>query len=366
MGSIKEVAQYAGVSVRTVSRYLNGYEGISRKTRDKIESAMATLQFAPSAAAQSLRGRGDAVIGLVTESVTTTPYAYELVSGVQHVCNENQAMLLISEISGSDESITRAVQDFRRHRCSAILYATNHRKQVALPIEVNDTPLVLVNCHEEQFDRFPTVLPNDEQGAYLLTRELLLRNHRHIAFLTLSAGIAATQIRNSGFRRAHVELGVTADPRYTRVGVIDHDDEQIIGTEFDELERHIDELMALSPQPTAIMFGNDKMAMRAYMIVRGRLGYQIPQDVSVAGYDNYELIAENLVPGLTTVNLPYRDMGSKGAQLAIDANRDPRRYLVDSIPVIRGSVAALDEIVSESGVSALGSATSGNVVPIQS
>lgn len=339
MASIKEVADRAGVSIKTISRYLNGYEGISQKTRAKVEEAMSALQFTPSAAAQSLRGRGDAVVGIITEGITTTPYAYEIIAGIQSVCDAQGCMLLISETDGSAKASLRAFNDFRRHRVSAILYATNYRKAISLPFGVSDTPCVLINCFESNVDRFPTVLPNDEQGAYLLTKALIGQGHRHIGFLTLSNNISATPLRNIGYQRAHVEEGLLVDKRYTQVGVIDQTDGRLIGGEFDALEERIHELLSLSPKPTAIMFGNDKMAMRAYMLVRGRLGYDIPGDLSLAGYDNYELIADNLVPGLTTVNLPYRDMGTQAAVLALRQYRTPERVLVDSLPIIRPSIA---------------------------
>lgn len=339
MASINDVADLAGVSVRTVSRYLSGHTGISDKTRARVQGAIDQLHYAPSAAAQQLRGRGDSVVGLITDGITTTPYSYEITAGVQSVCDKNDTMLLIGEVAQKEASFQRVLSDFRRHRCQAILYATHFRRPVNLKFEVGDTPIILVNCYEQDTDRFPTVLPHDEQGAYLATRHLLENGHERIGFLTLSSSIPATNLRNSGYRRAHIELGRQLDAGLIRVGVVDHEDDEVIGNEFDDLENHIRALLGLDRPPTAVLLGNDKMAMRAYMIAQNTLGLSIPKDISLVGYDNFPLIAENLVPPLTTVQLPYFEMGVAAATLALEKQRDPVRHLIDSPPVLRQSTA---------------------------
>lgn len=339
MASINDVAGLAGVSVRTVSRYLSGHTGISEKTRTRVQEAIDQLHYAPSAAAQQLRGRGDSVIGLITDGITTTPYSYEIIAGVQSVADENDAMLLIGEVAHREASFRRVLSDFRRHRCQAILYATHFRRPVNVGLEVGETPIILVNCYEQDVDRFPTVLPHDEQGTYRITKHLLESGHERIGFLTLSSNIPATHLRNSGYRRAHIELGHQVDAGLVRVGVVDHDDGEVIGNEFDELENHIRALLALERPPTALLLGNDKMAMRAFMIVQNTLGLNIPGDISLVGYDNFPLIADNLVPPLTTVQLPYFEMGVAAGNLALEKQRDPIRHLIDSPPILRQSTA---------------------------
>ena len=84
-----------------------------------------------------------------------------------------------------------------------------------------------------------------------------------------------------------------------------------------QLTEALKHLLNSDQPPTVICCGDDKMALRVYGILRS-MGLNIPEDISIAGYDNYTLIAETLYPALTTVELPYRDMGRQAAEFILD------------------------------------------------
>ncbi|MDO6710152.1 LacI family DNA-binding transcriptional regulator [Aliiglaciecola sp. 2_MG-2023] len=311
MSSIKDVAAKANVSIKTVSRVLSGFAGVSSKTKEKVESAMQELEFYPSAAAQSLRGRDKGIVCLITEKLTTTPDSFDIIAGIQSECEKQGKLLMIGESGGSDESFSRLVDDFRRQRAEAIIFATVYRRQVKIKQSFKKCPLILVNCFEANLSH-PTILPNDYLGAYQITDELIAKKHRKIAYLTLFEDMPATQLRLDGYRKAHEAANLDVDRGLIQVGVCrDSEDE------FSNLPEVLQTLLSRQEPPTAICCGNDKMAMRVYMLIR-KLGFQIPESISIVGYDNYKLIAENLLPKLTTVSLPYFSMGQRAAQLAIN------------------------------------------------
>lgn len=331
MASIKDVAEKAGVSVKTVSRILGGFEGVSERTKAKVEQAMKELEYFPSAAAQALRGKETGIVSLITENLTTTPDSFEIIAGIQDICDRNGNLLLIGETAGKESSFEKLVDDFRRQRTQAIILATVYHKKVDITQNFNNCPLILVNCFEHE-TKHTTILPDDELGAFEATEALIQQGHKRIASLTLFEDMPAMQLRLNGFLDAHKKHGLNVDQKLIQPGVFrDSEDE------FINLEQVIRQLMSLSNPPTAIMCGNDKMAMRVYMLIRGVMGYKIPDHVSIVGYDNYHMIADNLVPKLSTVSLPYFKMGQLAAQLAMDANPEVKIHKVSGEYIPRSS-----------------------------
>lgn len=311
MSSIKDVALKANVSVKTVSRILSGFQGVSEQTRQKVNKAMAELEYYPSAAAQALRGQEKGIVCLITENLTTTPDSFDIIAGIQHECEKQEKLLMIGETGGSAKSFSRLVDDFRRQRAEAIIYATVSHKRVDIKESFNKCPLILVNCYENVL-RHPTILPNDENGALQVTEELIRKGHKHIAYLTLFNDMSATPLRIQGFLEAHEQAGLKVDNDLIREGVCHNPVD-----EFAELPNILKDIMSRPERPSAICCGNDKMAMRVFMLIR-KMGYKIPDTITIVGYDNYKIIAENLLPKLSTVSLPYFDMGEIAAKIAIN------------------------------------------------
>lgn len=334
MSTIHDVAEKAGVSIKTVSRVLNDASSVSDKTRLRIEQAMQALDFAPSAAARMLRGRPTGLVAVIAERLTTTPDSSEIIKGIHAVCEQNGKMLIIGETGGLASVADRLVADMRERRVEAIMFATPFHRAVALEHMLGSTPTVLANCFETTA-RYPQLVPDDEEGGRAAARIVLEAGHRKIAFLQLIEGMVATGLRLQGFRRAMAEFGVAPNEQWLLHGAMPAE-----GGEFSQLSDAIDRLFAQPEQPTAILCGNDKMAMRVIFILQRR-GLRVPDDVSVVGFDDFRLISEALVPGLTTVALPYREMGELAARHAFCGEPAPAATIrVPCLPVMRGTVAA--------------------------
>lgn len=332
MASINDVATLAGVSVKTVSRIMNGFEGVSDKTKEKVQAAMDELEYYPSAAAQSLRGKTSGIVSLITENLTTTPDSYEIVAGIQSICDREGKLLLIGETGGKNENFEKLVDDFRRQNSQAIIFATVFHKETVITTKFKKCPLILVNCYERQ-TKHPTILPGDERGAYDATIKLIEMGHQRIAYLTLFEDMSAAKLRLKGYCRALKENNIRFIPELIQEGVV-HD----LNDEFANLEAVVRRMMSLDEKPTAIMCGNDKMAMRLYMIIRGNMGFRIPEDISIVGYDDYHMIADNLLPKLTTVTIPYFKMGQIAAEKAIAQTNEPSVTIIDGDLVVRQSI----------------------------
>lgn len=295
---------------------------------------MRALDFAPSAAARMLRGKPTGLVAVIAEQLTTTPDSTEIIKGIQLVCEELGKVLLIGETGGHAAVADRLVADMRERRVEAILFATPFHRQVTLEPMLGNTPVALANCFEAQA-RYTQVVPDDEGGGHAAARIVLDAGHRHIAFLQLIPGMVATTLRLHGFERALRERGVAVNPAWLLHGAVAGE-----ADEFAHLEEAVDRLFAGPERPTAILCGNDKMAMRVIFILQRR-GMRVPADVSVVGYDDFRLISEALDPGLTTVALPYREIGELSGRHALaPAEEGAGTIRVPCVPVLRGTVAA--------------------------
>lgn len=334
MATIHDVADKAGVSIKTVSRVLNGGTEVSEKTRTRIEQAMRALEFTPSAAARMLRGRPTGLVAVIAEQLTTTPDSSEIIKGIQNICEQLGKVLLIGETGGHAHVASRLVADMRERRVEAIIYATPFHRQVALEPLLGGTPIVLANCFETP-GRYTQVIPDDERGGHAAAQIVLQAGHRQIAFLQLIPGMVATGLRLRGFQRALREHGVTPNPAWLMHGA-----EAGEANEFSHLTEAVDRLFTGEHRPTAVLCGNDKMAMRVIFMLQRR-GLRVPADVSVVGFDDFRLISEALDPGLTTVALPYREIGELSGRQVLERTADPAAtILVPCVPVMRGTVGA--------------------------
>lgn len=334
MHSISDVAREAGVSVRTVSRMLSGHQ-VREETRVKIEAAMRKLDYVPSAAARSLRGKKIATLGVIGDHLTTTPNAFDIVEGIRAECEAHDTILMIGESNGKVETFEKFSDRFRQQRANAIIFATDYLREVSINSLPKDYPIVLVNCTERD-RRHASIIPDDEKGAFSAAQELLRIGHKRIAFVTLEERMIATRRRKAGYRKALRAEGLPIDDSLIVEGVrFDSDDELI------ELPAVLDALFSQDNPPTAIMCGNDKMALRMYGLLRTQLKLRVPEDVSIVGYDDYRIISTNLVPTLTTVLLPYYEMGRAAARMALEGETDPVVKKIAGGLVVRNSTLPL-------------------------
>ncbi|KQN75174.1 MULTISPECIES: LacI family DNA-binding transcriptional regulator [unclassified Devosia] len=341
MATIYDVAKAAGVSPKTVSRVMNGDAPVNEKTREAVEAAMLSLNYVPSSAARTMRSQRSGLIGMITGAISTThhfedtglPEIY-LVQGAQRVIAQSNRTLLIADSGGQVDRIPALLQTFREHRVEGVLYVAEYHREVSLPANLRDRPMVLVNCFDA--DETPAVLPDDAGGQFTLVDGLIKRGHRRIGFLTLPEQQIASGLRMDGYRRALESNGIAFNEQLVQVGALAN-----AAHEFDLLWDALDRV--LRAEPTVICCANDKMAMRVYGLLRER-GMAIPRDISVAGYDDYRMIAEHLHPGLTSAQLPYAAMGARAADKLLRLIAGTQRPGEPAHELVSGPVAWRDSV----------------------
>lgn len=315
MATIYDVAKAAGVSPKTVSRVLNGDAPVGRDTKDAVEAAMASLGYVPSNAARMMRSNRSGLIGVITGAIstakelTTRPAGLPdlfILQGIQQVISQTGMTLMIADTDGRMDKVAPLVRTFLQHRVEGLIYIAEYHQRIDLPRLPAGTPLVLANCFDGAGNA--SILPDDRRGQHDLVARIVAAGHRRIGYLTLRSTIAATPLRLDGYRSALAEAGIAHDP-----ALVQDCDLQDSEGETQLLWDTIDRMLRLPDPPTTFCCGNDKMALKVYGILRSR-GMKLPEEISVAGYDNYRVIAETLYPPLTTAELPYAAMGVRAAQ----------------------------------------------------
>lgn len=351
MATIYDVARKASVSPKTVSRVLNGDAPVNGKTREAVHAAMAELGYIPSNAARSMRSQRSGLVGLVTGAISMSPAGEPvglpdiyIVQGIQRALAEHGMTLLISDTGGHMERVPGLVQTFLEHRVEGLIYVADYHREVSLPANLRGRHVVLANC----FDAVgtPAVVPDDEGGQFALTAGLVTRGHRRIGFLTLPEHQAARPLRLAGYERALAAARIPFDPDLVVTGAIADP-----AHEYDYLWDALERILRQEPRPSVVCCANDKMAMRVYGLLRER-GLRVPQDIGVAGYDDYRIICEHLHPTLTSVELPYGAMGVRAAEKLmrlISGTPKPNEAATEVVPgpvVWRESVPTGDTVVT--------------------
>ena len=329
--TMRDVAKAAGVSQTAVSFVLNGRadKEISKDTSERIWAAIRALGYRPNAVAQSLRSGRSSLLGLVTDEIASTPFAVDIVRGAQDAAWEGGRILTLVNTNRQSRLESEAVAALVQHQVEGIIFAMMYHQEIVLPPVLGPRlPVALVNC----FSADPStrsVVPDEELGGYTAVQHLVQHGHRRIGFMNNIDDIPATAGRLAGYYRALAEANIP--PRLEAVT-----QQRAIAQGGFDATLH---LMAQTPPPTALFCFNDRMAMGAYAALQ-TLGLRIPEDVSVVGFDDLQLIAPHLRPALTTMALPHYAMGRWGVDTLFGQQPSPSKTLMACALVERASVAA--------------------------
>ena len=307
--TMSDVARAAGVSRTTVSFVLNDGEranNVSEATKVRVREAAGTLGYRPDGLARALAAKSTDWYGLVTE-IVTDPVAAHVIRGAQDEAWRQRRFLLIA-CAGDGEPEARlaleglAAEMLLEQRVAGILYAATWHRAVSVPDLLRELPTVLVNCFDADGE-LPCIIPDEVGGGRKATERLIRAGHERIGYINLDPTIPAAIGRLKGWRDAHEAAGLTP-----------HDDLIVDGdaTADGGYAAALALLDHPSP-PTAIFCANDRMSMGAYDAIKER-GLRIPHDIAVVGFDNQEVISGYLRPPLTTVALPFEQMGALGVR----------------------------------------------------
>jgi LacI family transcriptional regulator len=317
--TMRDVAVRAGVSLKTVSRVINGEAGVAVATATRVGDAVAELGFQRNDLARSLRqGRTSSTLGLVIEDVSN-PFYSSIAQAVEEAARVRGYLLITGSCEEDPERERELVQALLRRRVDALLLVPASRDHTYLGLS-GGTPVVFL-------DRPPVgieadcVLLDNLGGARAATEHLIARGHERIALVADPDELYTAAERLAGYRHALTAAGLPVRDELVRLGV--HDAERA--------EAVVRELLAL--RPTALFTGNNRLTVGALRALRGT-----DEQVALVGFDDFEL-ADLL--GTTVVRHDSHRMGRHAAALAFDrldgGEHPPQRVVVPTELVVRGS-----------------------------
>ncbi|GLS23369.1 LacI family transcriptional regulator [Labrys miyagiensis] len=322
--SLQDIAIRLGVSVKTVSGALHNRSiRMSEETRRKIRSLADELGYEPNLIARGMRSGVMPIIGMIGDGLITQPFASEIVRSFDNVLRTHDLSILVTDIAGG-RGIEQGLAELQRLLPRGIVYASMYHHVVALPAGARGMIELMINCREAD-NAVPALVPAERQAGFNVTRYLIERGRRDIAFLTLP-GLVASSLREHGLRAAFETHDLIVNEDWIRPATR--------GATYSDRARsvvreQIAEWMAAPQRPDAILCGNDRVALEVYGALR-RVGVDIPGDVAVASFDNQVEIAARLDPPLTTMALPHREMGRIAGEILAGQRNKPDT--VEEIP----------------------------------
>ncbi|SEP16981.1 LacI family DNA-binding transcriptional regulator [Paenibacillus sp. OV219] len=337
MTTIKDLAQYAGVSVTTVSRALNGYYDVNEETRKKIIHAAKELNYRPNVLARSLVTKKSRSIGVIFSEINRAgakdALAFEILCGINDRASElNYEIMLFS--TNPKKQISKSYGDLCKERNVDGAIISGLRVQDPYLQEVtNDTnfPCVLIDIPAEG-SNLGHVTTDNVAGAAKAVLHLIEQGHRHIAMINGHNDAAVSQDRLAGYRITLEAHGIPFRPEL----VLNGDFSEEGGS--DAMYR----IMLHHPEITAVFSASDLMVLGALRAVE-RSGRKVPEMFSIVGYDDIA-IASYCSPKLTTIHQDRYEMGYQAAQLLIDLLEDRHvnhKIILQNELMIRESTAPL-------------------------
>jgi LacI family transcriptional regulator, galactose operon repressor len=299
--TMSDVAAAAGVSLKTVSRVVNGESGVRDETAALVQDAIANLGFSRNDLARALRhGHRTGLLGLVIEDVAN-PFYSAIVRGVEEVAR-TRGMLAIAGSSNEDSAQERdLVRLFCERRVDGLLIVpAGDDHTYILPEVRSGTPAVFIDRPPGRIDA-DVVLLDNVGGARAAVLHLIEEGHRRIAFVGDEPRIFTAQERLRGYRETLAAAGIEPDDALVALGA--HD--------ADAAERLVSELLALPNPPTALFAGNNRITVGALRVLASS-----PARPAVVGFDDVEL-GELLSVPVTVVSYDAADLGRTATDLIV-------------------------------------------------
>jgi LacI family transcriptional regulator len=303
--TIREIAEFAGVSIATVSRVVNGSGHVSETTRRTVERVIREHGYTAN---RSARGLSSGRTGLVGVTVPRIHPAYfsQIVAGVADALYQHDMrIVLCPTLHEHDREVSLLQRLVHGTTDGGLLVLPEESSSELRALMTHGFRFVVVDPRERIGGQVPTVSAAHASGAVQAMGHLLDLGHQRIAAITGPAGLLATEERKRGYHAALASIGVLPIPELMIESNFDVDGGRAAAST----------LLELPEPPTAIFAFNDQLAIGAMQTALAR-NLQVPGDLSIVGFDD-TADADLVRPALTTVRQPLAEMGRMGVSLLI-------------------------------------------------
>ncbi|WP_116131929.1 LacI family DNA-binding transcriptional regulator [Tropicimonas sp. IMCC34043] len=328
--TLAEVSKVAGVSRMTASRAINNQPGVSAKTREDILRIADEMGYVVNPLAQKLSTGRTRIIGVVVQ--LHTPFAADLVLGIGSTARNAGYEMLAYSLPADDSAPPGKVVSLLQQITDGVIAILPYTSEYLDTLAGAAVPVVTVDTQTDD-SPYPSVISDSYQGGLLAVRHLAELGHHRIGFITGNMRLSSARARLQACRDSVAQMSLDPDPWLVTEGNF----AQRGG--FDAANQ----LLALPQRPTAIFAANDLSALGAMAAIR-EAGLQVPQDISVVGFDDIPL-AHQMHPPLTTVRQPLQEMGRSAVNmllpLILGLDLPSRQTVLPNELVVRGSTARL-------------------------
>lgn len=339
--TIRDVAERAEVSLKTVSRVINNEPSVTPATRARVTQAIIELSYEPDPSARNLRNGLSFVIGLVYDN----PNPHHIIAmqkGVLAACRETGFGLQIQPVDSTSSTLADELADFvQRSRLAGLVLTApmSERKDLVDALASRAIALVrIIAATEDPDDGLPCVYVDDRGAAYEITEHLIQLGHQRIGFLWGGPQHRSSGERYAGYEKALKDYGIAVDEQLVVSG----------DYTFDDGFRGARQLLGLPEPPTAIFGSNDEIAAGVLAAAKSA-SVEVPYELSIAGFEDSPFSRQSWPP-LTTAKQATDDIARQATRLLIAGLRQ-HAYAGNPTPprnqgflpqlVVRGSTAPL-------------------------
>lgn len=331
MTTIRDVAELANVSISTVSRALSGNVPVNEETRQRVLYAVEKLNYKPNVFAKGLKGGKSNMIALLIPNISNPIYSV-FARGVESAARKEGFNVILCNTDENEKIEAQYLQNLGKQWIDGVILATTVGKGEQLDaLKKNNIPVVAV-FRGNRFN-IDQILVENKKGAYEMVKYLIGRGDRKIVMVNGRQNIDLFRERYEGYAQALAEEGIELDPSLVL---------ELANEDYGSTFRAVSELLERGIRPDAIFASSDPIAY-GVMNALFEHGLRIPEDVSVAGFDNLQE-SGYMRPALTTVSQPLHKMGVLAANCLIEqimqtgtAAKAPKVYRMNTKLIIRNS-----------------------------
>lgn len=305
--TMKELAQIAGVSSASVSRYINGGP-LSQEKRDRIRTAMKETGYQPDTAAQTLRTGVTDHVGLIVPKIDSDAVARFTAGAAPALAQAGFLTLLADTANDTEKELTYLSLFQNRQVAGIIMLATILTPQLEEELRNVTVPVVVAG---QQFRQITCVYHDDFGAAYELTNLILKKGRKKIAYIGVTEqDIAVGLNRRKGVQMAMKDYGMQPECLLTEISPFS----------VEGGKAAMERLLSAEPDIDGVICATDRIAFGA-MEVLHKAGKKLPEDVSITGMDDH-WAGEHILPHLSTAHFYYKTSGERAAKLLIEMIQD--------------------------------------------
>lgn len=334
--TIKDVAKKAQVSIATVSLVLHNHNRISEETKLRVNKAIEELNYHPSRLAQGLVNRTTGNIGFILTDdhfLRSEPFYTIIFLGTEFEARQNNYYVLLTTVPSDFKKDDRLPRFVMERNVDGLIVAGKVPETLITSLDNYFLPTTFIDFYPPMQNKHSSVLIDNIDGGIKATEHLINLGHKNIAFIGGDIKHPSIRDRFNGYKKALSNAGI----KFNR-------DLCITDEEFTGKENGCNaakKLLNKKKKITAIFACNDAMAIGTARCLNA-LGYKIPRDISLVGFDDVD-IAKSLSPPLTTIRVPKEDLGIEALKMLHsrlkNSNAENNKKIVSVELIVRESTS---------------------------